>query len=120
LNVFAAASKGLLSLCEYSLINTTAALYQVFAKLDTLHYMGRVYEDHIRNVAASLSLKVARADDFLTVHAVMQDIWTAICRSRIIIADCTSKNPNVFYEIGIAHTVGKPVLDAVRLLIIDT
>ena len=70
----------------------------------------RVYEDHIKNVAASLSLKVARADDFFTVHAVMQDIWTAICRSRIIIADCTSRNPNVFYEIGIAHTVGKPVV----------
>ncbi len=72
--------------------------------------MRGVYEDHIKNVAASLSLKVARADDFFTAHVVMQDIWTAICRSRIIIADCTSRNPNVFYEIGIAHTVGKPVV----------
>jgi hypothetical protein len=72
--------------------------------------MQRVYEDHIKNVAASLSLKVTRADDFFTAHAVMQDVWTAICRSRIIIADCTSKNPNVFYEIGIAHTIGKPVV----------
>lgn len=72
--------------------------------------MGPVYEDHIKKVAASLNLKVRRADDFFTVHFVMQDIWTAICRSRIIIADCTDKNPNVFYEIGIAHTVGKPVV----------
>ena len=40
----------------------------------------------------------------------MGDVWTAICRSRIIIADCTGRNPNVFYEIGIAHTVGKPVI----------
>ncbi|HEX6477845.1 MAG TPA: hypothetical protein VF043_03295 [Ktedonobacteraceae bacterium] len=72
--------------------------------------MRLVYEDHIKNVATSLNLKVARADDFFTAHIVMQDIWTAICRSRIIIADCTSRNPNVFYEIGIAHTVGKPVV----------
>ena len=72
--------------------------------------MQQIYEDHIKNVAASLSLKVARADDFFTAHAVMQDVWTAICRSRIIIADCTSRNPNVFYETGIAHTIGKPVV----------
>jgi len=69
-----------------------------------------VYEDHIKSVAASLSLKVARADDFFTTSAVMKDVWTAICRTRIIIADCTGRNPNVFYEIGLAHTVGKPVV----------
>ena len=26
-----------------------------------------------------------------------------------MIADCTGKNPNVFYELGIAHTLGKSV-----------
>ena len=31
-------------------------------------------------------------------------------RSRAVIADCTTRNPNVFYEIGMAQTVGKPVL----------
>jgi len=42
--------------------------------------------------------------------AVMSDVWTGICRSSIIIADCTSRNANVFYEIGLAHTVGKSVV----------
>jgi len=28
----------------------------------------------------------------------------------VIVADCTGKNPNVFYELGIAHTLGKPVI----------
>jgi hypothetical protein len=69
-----------------------------------------VYEDHIKSVAASLNLKVARADDFFTAHAIVSDIWTAICKSRVILADCTGRNPNVFYEIGLAHTVGKPVV----------
>jgi hypothetical protein len=40
----------------------------------------------------------------------MSDIWAAICAARIVIADCTGRNPNVFYEIGIAHAVGKPVV----------
>ena len=40
----------------------------------------------------------------------MSEIWNAICASQIVIADCTGRNPNVFYEIGVAHTVGKPVI----------
>jgi hypothetical protein len=41
---------------------------------------------------------------------VVSDIWNGICNARLIIADCTNRNPNVFYEIGIAHVVGKPVV----------
>jgi hypothetical protein len=69
-----------------------------------------VYDDHIRRVADSLKLAVARADDFFTAKSVVSDIWNAICSSRLIVADCTSRNPNVFYEIGLAHVVGKPVI----------
>ena len=51
-----------------------------------------------------------RGDDFFTAHHVIKDIWDAICGARIVIADCTGRNPNVFYEIGMAHTVGKAVI----------
>jgi hypothetical protein len=37
----------------------------------------------------------------------MQDIWLAIQRADVIIADVTGRNPNVFYELGIAHTLGR-------------
>lgn len=69
-----------------------------------------VYEDHIASVSRALGLTVSRGDVFFTAHAVMNDIWSAIVSSKIIIADCTGKNPNVFYEIGIAHTVGRPII----------
>ena len=69
-----------------------------------------VYTDHITNAVGSLGLKVGRADDFFTAHSVMRDVWTAVYRCRVVIADCTGRNPNVFYEIGMAHTVGKPVI----------
>jgi hypothetical protein len=69
-----------------------------------------VWEDHIKNVAKSLGLTVMRADDFFTAHSVMSDVWNAIYGARAIIADCTGRNPNVFYEIGIAHVIGKPVV----------
>ena len=50
-----------------------------------------------------------RADN-LYGHDVLEDIWTAIYEAQLIIADITNKNPNVFYEIGIAHTLGKKVV----------
>lgn len=69
-----------------------------------------VYEDHIRKVITSMGFEVARADDFFTNGSIMTEIWTAINKARIIIADCTDRNPNVFYEIGIAHTLGKETI----------
>ncbi|WP_217989549.1 hypothetical protein [Sphingomonas lenta] len=33
-----------------------------------------------------------------------------IDRSRVVICDCTGRNPNVFYEAGIAHTLGREVI----------
>ena len=30
--------------------------------------------------------------------------------SKIIIADLSTSNPNVYYELGIAHTLNKPVI----------
>ncbi len=55
-------------------------------------------------------LTVARADDFYTNQAVMQDVWSAIVNAKMVIGDCSGRNPNVFYEIGISHTLGRPTV----------
>jgi hypothetical protein len=72
--------------------------------------MKPLYDDHIAPVAARVGLSVARADDFFTTAAIISDIWSAIATARVIVADCTARNPNVFYEIGLAHAIGKPVV----------
>ena len=69
-----------------------------------------VFDGHIRKTAMELNLTIQRADDMFGSRDIMQDIWERICNSRLVIADCTGRNPNVFYEIGIAHCVGTPVL----------
>ena len=69
-----------------------------------------VYRVHIRDVAKELGLSIRRADDVFTAHTVMSDVWEGICSARAIIADCTGRNPNVFYEVGLAHVVGKPLV----------
>jgi len=69
-----------------------------------------VYDDSVKKIAEELKLSIARADDFFSQNIVMHEIWSAIAQATIIIADCTGKNPNVFYEIGLAHAINKPVI----------
>ncbi|MEO0369490.1 MAG: hypothetical protein AAF197_12035 [Pseudomonadota bacterium] len=45
---------------------------------------------------------------------IIQDIFSLIYRSRVVICDFSHKNPNVFYEAGIAHTLGKVVVPIVQ------
>lgn len=41
---------------------------------------------------------------------IMESVWTYINQARIVIVDVSDKNPNVFYELGICHTLGKQVI----------
>jgi hypothetical protein len=69
-----------------------------------------VYDDHIKPVVTKLGLDCKRSDDIYGTRSVMEDIWEQICQARILIAELTGQNANVFYELGIAHTVGKSVI----------
>jgi len=68
-----------------------------------------VYE-MLQRTAEKVGLRCCRADDFWEDQAVIQDIVALIDRSRVVVCDCTGRNPNVFYEIGIAHTLGREVI----------
>jgi hypothetical protein len=71
----------------------------------------RTYFDHIKKVVEQrCGMRCERADDIYDISGVMQSVWESISRARFIIAEMTARNPNVFYELGIAHTLGKPVI----------
>jgi hypothetical protein len=54
--------------------------------------------------------RVYRAKDLDTSPAILEKILNEISSSRLVIADLTGRNPNVFYELGIAHLFTKNVL----------
>lgn len=56
-----------------------------------------------------LTLRCRRADD-LFGQDVMQDIYESILTSMVVIAEITGRNANVFYELGMAHSLGKDVI----------
>jgi hypothetical protein len=68
-----------------------------------------VYEA-IRLASEKVGLRCRRADDIWENSAIIQDVVALIDRSRIVICDCSGRNPNVFYEAGIAHTLGREVI----------
>ncbi len=70
---------------------------------------GPVY-DSIRQAAENVGLRCRRADDIWEHPAIIQDVVSLIDRSRIVVCDCSGRNPNVFYEAGIAHTLGREVI----------
>jgi hypothetical protein len=79
----------------------------VFVLMPFAEGLNRIYQTIIKPTIESVGLVCRRADDYKTSRAIIQDIWKAICEARIVIADLTDLNPNVMYELGIAHTVGK-------------
>lgn len=66
--------------------------------------------DAIQEAASVVGLECKRADDIWEHSTVIQDVFSLIFRSHIVVCDFTGKNPNVFYEAGIAHTLGKHVV----------
>jgi hypothetical protein len=70
-----------------------------------------IYRRYIRApIEANTTIKCIRADDIYKSTPIMSDIWRKIIEARFVIADLTDKNPNVFYELGMAHTLGKEVI----------
>ncbi len=68
-----------------------------------------VYES-IKQASANAGFVCRRADDIWDHSTIIQDVFSLIFQSYIVVCDFTGKNPNVFYEAGIAHTLGKHVV----------
>lgn len=74
----------------------------------------RLTYEAIRRACGRLGLRAVRADDIWEHATFIQDIFGLIYCSRIIVVDFSGKNPNVMYETGIAHTLGKQVVPLTR------
>lgn len=61
-------------------------------------------------VEVEFEYECIRADDFRSSSPILKDIVDSILNSKAIIAEITPDNPNVFYEIGYSHAIGKPTI----------
>lgn len=54
--------------------------------------------------------RCSRADTIWRNEEIIQDIVELLCTSAVVVCDLSGRNANVFYEAGIAHTLGKDVI----------
>jgi len=69
-----------------------------------------IYEYFIRGAVAEAGFDVLRADDIRNQRNILADIVQAVGDSDLVIADLSTANPNVYYELGLAHAFGKRVI----------
>lgn len=69
-----------------------------------------LYDDHIKPAVEAAGLRCERADDIHGTNLITWDIWERINRARFLVAELTDRNPNVFYELGVAHALSKDVI----------
>jgi hypothetical protein len=68
------------------------------------------YVPIFRAALEGAGFEVQRADDLFGPRPIMLDIQQAILRSDIVLGEMSGRNPNVFYELGLAHAIGKPAV----------
>lgn len=78
----------------------------VFMIMPFRRELRHVYDGSVKSACRALRFSVQRADDIFSAGDLLSGIWEGIVNAFVIVADCTAKNPNVFYELGIAHTLG--------------
>jgi hypothetical protein len=69
-----------------------------------------IYEHLIKPTVEDEGFRCLKSDDIFTTTSVIEDIWANINKAGLIIAEISSNNPNVMYELGVCHTVGKNVM----------
>ena len=68
------------------------------------------YEYVIKPTIKQYHFDIQRADEISHTGTITEVIISAINRSRFIVADLTEEKPNCYYEVGYAHSIGKPVI----------
>jgi hypothetical protein len=58
----------------------------------------------------SAGLEPYRSDDLFRSSSIVNDIWSYTKSATLLLADLSQKNANVFYELGLAHALAKPVI----------
>jgi len=64
----------------------------------------------VRSTCEKLRLNCIRGDEEFVPNDVFSVILKQIVKSRFLIANITGRNPNVMYELGVAHALGKPTI----------
>ena len=68
----------------------------------------KIYDEAIKPAVEASGYQCFRADELSHPGNIIRDIVVGLSQADLVIADLTDANPNVFYELGVAHSLGTP------------
>lgn len=69
-----------------------------------------IYKFGIKGAVDEVGAYAERVDEQNFTEGILDRIFNQISKADVIVADMTGRNPNVFYEVGYAHALGKITL----------
>jgi hypothetical protein len=73
--------------------------------------IGGYYKSIYEPAISKSGLRPIRADDdIFATGKIIDQVWAGITGAKVLVAELTGRNPNVFYELGLAHALNKPVV----------
>ena len=82
----------------------------IFVVMQYTSPYNELYNEVIKKICKEYKINPIRTDERYGTGFIIADIVNDIKRSNFIIADISQDNPNVFYEVGYAHAIGKQVI----------
>lgn len=69
-----------------------------------------VFRDLLKPGVEGAGFKCIRGDAVVRIGDLTQNIWGALLRAGVVVADVSAVNANVFYELGLTHALGKDAI----------
>lgn len=91
-------------------IRASKQAIKVFVMMPFSEPFDTLYEDVIKPEAEGLGFDIVRVDEIAGPGIILDDIRRQIERAHIVVAEITTPNPNVFYDLGYAHALNKPAV----------
>lgn len=63
-----------------------------------------------QKILSNVDIFLQRTDNYVEKEDIMMNIVSLIVQSEIVIVNINGRNSNVYYELGIAHAIGKPTI----------
>lgn len=63
-----------------------------------------------QKILSDLDIFLQKTDNYVEKEDILMNVVSLIVKSEIIIVNINGRNPNVYYELGIAHAIGKPTI----------
>ena len=76
--------------------------------------MKHIYTEVVKPACERAQFDALRADDLIGPYNIHRNIIRYIFDSDVIVADLTKWNPNVFYEMGVAHAIANKTIMMIR------